>query len=60
MGPTPLELAAIEIAGEIIKAIFLVQKGNWDYKVVKSLISEIKTSELQTMVWREICFLTVQ
>lgn len=56
-GPSWLEIAAIEIADEIVKAVPCSIKGNWDFKTIKSLISEIKTPELQILAWQEVCFL---
>ncbi|MBU4347549.1 hypothetical protein KKF23_03255 [Patescibacteria group bacterium] len=50
-----LELAAIEMARVIVEAVST--GGTHDYKKIESLISGIKTPELRSLTWQQVCFL---
>ncbi|MDP3043724.1 MAG: hypothetical protein Q8N21_04990 [bacterium] len=55
--PTEMELAATEIAVEIVCAVNIPQGGTWDFNKINSLISEIKNPQLRLMALQDTYFL---
>jgi hypothetical protein len=55
--PTKIELAATEIALQIVWAVNTPPGALWDFKTIKSLIAEIKDPQLKLMAWQDTCFL---
>ncbi len=55
--PTEMELAATEIALEIVHAVNTPPGALWDFNKINDLISEIKDPQLRLMAWQDTCFL---
>lgn len=55
--PTKIELAATEIALQIVAAVNIPPRALWDFKTIKSLIAEIEDPQLRLMALQDTYFL---